>query len=172
AFRGTPRLCSRDWRMSTTALSFMSSAAVTVMSVFSSASSFFQPLRSYRVPHGPRLRVDRQDEPRERRQRLFRLEVEHPVALGVGRLGRVQEANAELGAQAPEAREEAPRGARQGFGRVADVDLVERWRVDPELLAVRHDLLGCRLRVLPSELAPLLEIDGALGRDRLVEALV
>src|SRR5438132_7801293 len=38
--------------------------------------------------------------------------------------------------------------------------------------AVRDDLLRRRLGVLPAELATLLEIDGALGRDGLVEALV
>src|SRR5438132_787118 len=46
ALSGTPRLWSRDWRMSTTARSFMSSGAWTVMSVFSSVTSLFVPLRS------------------------------------------------------------------------------------------------------------------------------
>src|SRR5438309_362503 len=125
-----------------------------------------------RLPDLPRRRVHDQDEARERRQRLLRGEVEHPVAVGVLWPGRVQEADAELGAQAPEAREEAARRSRQGLGRVAHVDLVQRGRVDPELLAVGDDLLRRRLLVLPAELAALLEIDRALRRDRLIEALV
>src|SRR5438094_273709 len=125
-----------------------------------------------RLPDLPRRRVDDQDEAGERRQRLLRGEVEHPVAVGILRSGRVQEADAELGAQAPEAREEAARRSRQGLGRVAHVDLVQRGRVDPELLAVGDDLLRRRLLVLPAELAALLEIDRALRRDRLIEALV
>src|SRR5881392_2041693 len=62
--------------------------------------------------------------------------------------------------------------AGQRRRRVAHVGLVQRRRVHPELLAVRDDLLRRRLGVLPAELATLLEIDGALGRDGLVEALV
>ena len=43
---GMPRLWSFDWRMSTTAFSFMSSAAVTVRSVFSWWISFLLAFRS------------------------------------------------------------------------------------------------------------------------------
>src|SRR5205807_1932793 len=92
--------------------------------------------------------------------------------LAVARLGRVQEADGELGAEPAEPREEAPRRPGERLGRLAHVHLTERRRVDPELLAVGDDLLWRRLLVLPAELAALLEIDRALRRDRLIEALV
>src|SRR5882724_10105644 len=72
------------------------------------------------VHHGladlPVLRVDRQDQARQRRQRLLRDQVEDPVPVGVPRLGRVQETYLELGAQATEPGDEARGGAGQRLG--------------------------------------------------------
>src|SRR3989442_1598787 len=128
------------------------------------------------VHHGPPdlpvLPLDRQDQARQRRERLLRGEVEDPVPLGVLGLGWVQEAHLELGAQPTEPGEEAPGRPGQGLRRLGHVRLVQRRCVDPELLAVGDDLLGGGLRELPAELASLLQVDRPPSRNRLVEALV
>ena len=46
ALRSMPRRWSFDWRMSSTALSFMSSGDFIVITIFSSVISFFVPFRS------------------------------------------------------------------------------------------------------------------------------
>ena len=46
AFRSMPRRWSLDCRMSSTALTFMSSVEEIMMSIFSGVISFFAPLRS------------------------------------------------------------------------------------------------------------------------------
>ena len=126
----------------------------------------------HRPPHLPRARVEREDQPVHRGQRLLGREVEHDVAVAVARLGRVQEAHAEVLAHPAEPGQERAGRSGQRLRGGADVHLAQGRRVDPDGLAVGDDLLGRRVGVLPAQLAALLQIDGALGGDALVQALV
>ena len=118
----------------------------------------------HRLADLPCSRIDGQDQPGQGGQRLLGREVEHLVAVARRAAAPGSGSARRSAPQAcPSPARKLPGGTGQRLGRRAHVHLVQRGRVDPERLAVGHDLLGRRLRVLPAQLAALLEIDGARG---------